>query len=251
MIVIGLPAYNESKSIAELLDRIHPLKKALKDLQILIVNDGSDDDTEEYLMDYSQRFPYISYINHPGNLGLAQGMRTILNYSLNNLDSRGILITLDADNTHNPIIIPHMIEELESKDLDIVIASRFQNGGDELGLAFHRKVLSRGASLFAHTFFNIKGVKDYSCGYRAYDINLLNKMRKYYGKDIIQAKGFECMIELIVKAGLIGARIGEYPLVLEYNMKKTPSKMKVAKTIKGYFKLGFKYNRFKMRVKRH
>lgn len=250
-IMIGLPAYNESHSIAKLMDKINLAMQDIKvNLEVFVVNDGSSDDTEQYLISYSQRFPHIKYVNHPCNQGLAQGMKTIIDYSTNHLKSNDILVVLDADNTHNPNIIPAMVEKLISKNLDIVIASRFKKGGQEIGLSHYRKFLSRGASLFANIFFNAKGVKDYSCGFRAYNIGFLNKMKDCYGEKLIQAHGFECMIELIIKAGLLGAKIDEYPLILEYNLKETPSKMKAIKTIKGYFKLGLKYNKLRMRVKK-
>lgn len=246
-ILIGLPAYNESISIAKLLDRINIMKEKSKlPLDVIVVNDGSSDDTEYYLKDYASRFSYIKYINHKGNKGLAQGMRSIIDYALDNLnDDDDILVALDADNTHNPNIIPAMVDKLISKNLDIVIASRFESGGEEHGLTIDRKILSRGASVFANIFFNVKNVKDYSCGFRAYRIGFLRKLKDHYKGNLIEADGFECMIEIIVKAGILGARIGEYPLILEYNLKESPSKMKVFKTIKGYLKLGGKYNRIR------
>lgn len=250
-IMVGLPAYNESQSIAKLMDRINLVRQDIKiDLEVFAVNDGSNDDTEQYLINYSQRFPHIKYVNHPCNQGLAQGMRTIIDYSINHQKSDDILVVLDADNTHNPNIIPAMVEKLISKKLDIVIASRFEKSGQEIGLSPYRKFLSRGASLFANIFFNVKGVKDYSCGFRAYNVDFLKKMKDYYGEKLIQAQGFECMIELIIKAGFLGAKIDEYPLILEYNLKETPSKMKVMKTIGGYFKLAFEYNKLRVKVKK-
>ncbi len=252
MITIGLPTYNESKSIAKLLEKINSIKENIKeDLEVFIVNDGSNDDTEYYLKDYAKKYDYIKYVNHFKNLGLAQGMRTIIDYGVNNLGPDDIIITLDADNTHNPNIIPAMVDKLILKNSDVIIASRFIEGGDEVGLSSYRKLLSRGASTFANIFFNIKDVKDYSCGYRAYNVGFLKEMASFYGKDLIQAKGFECMIELIIKANLLGANIEEYPLVLEYDLKETPSKMKAIKTIKGYFRLGLKYNRFRTKERIH
>lgn len=249
-ILVGLPAYNESQAIAKLLDRIIKVRDNYnRELEVIIVNDGSSDDTEKYLKSYSQNYSYIKYINHATNMGLAQGMRTIIDYSTSNYGDDDILIVMDADNTHNPRIIPNMAEKLEQKNLDIVIASRFEYGGEEIGLSSYRKILSRGASLFAKVVFNIKNVKDYSCGYRAYRIRFLKKMKQYYGENLIEAEGFECMIELLVKAGLLKANIDEYPLVLEYNLKETPSKMKAIKTIMGYFRLGFKYHKLKRKVK--
>ena len=243
-ILIGLPAYNESISIAKLLDRINIMIDESKlSVQVVVVNDGSKDDTEEYLKDYSKKFSHIKYINHDGNRGLAQGMRTIIDYALDKLSDDDILVVLDADNTHNPNIIPPMVDKLIKKELDIVIASRFEAGGEEHGLTLDRKFLSRGASVFANIFFGVKNVRDYSCGFRAYRIGFLRRMREHYKDNLIEADGFECMIELIVKAGILGGNIGEYPLVLEYNLKESPSKMKIIKTIKGYIKLGRKYNR--------
>lgn len=245
-VIIGLPAYNESMAIAKLLDRINIVRSEFrKELEVVIVNDGSSDDTEEYLRDYSNRFSHITYMNHPVNQGLAQAMRTIIDYSTKNFKEEDILVVLDSDNTHNPTIIPAMVEKLEAQDLDIVIASRFEPGGEELGLSLDRKVLSRGATLFADLVFNVDNVRDYSCGFRAYRIGFLNKMKEQYRDEIVEADGFECMIEIIVKAGILGAKIGEYPLILEYNLKETPSKMNATKTIKGYLKLGLKHNRLK------
>ncbi len=245
-IIIGLPAYNESIAIAKLLDRINIMRNGFEtELEAVVVNDGSNDDTEEYLKDYSNRFSHITYINHPVNQGLAQAMRTIIDYSTKNFKEDDILIVLDSDNTHNPTIIPAMVDKLVSRDLDIVIASRFEPGGEEIGLSLDRKILSRGATLFAKIFFNVDNVKDYSCGFRAYKIGFLNKMKEHYGDHLVEADGFECMIELIVKSGILGAKVGEYPLVLEYNLKETPSKMNASKTIKGYLKLGLKHNRLK------
>ena len=64
MITIGLPTYNESKSIAKLLEKINSIKENIKeDLEVFIVNDGSNDDTE-YLKDYAKKYDYIKYVNH-------------------------------------------------------------------------------------------------------------------------------------------------------------------------------------------
>lgn len=247
-IIIGLPAYNESIAIAKLLDKINLVKDDLKTkLEVLVVNDGSSDDTEDYLKDYSRRFSHITYINHPVNQGLAQGMRTIIDHVSKNFKNEDVLVVLDADNTHNPVIIPNMVDKLGENKLDIVIASRFEPGGEELGLTLDRKILSRGATLFAKIVFNVKNVRDYSCGFRAYRVGFLNTMKNKYGSKLIEADGFECMIELIVKAGILGARVCEYPLILEYNLKETPSEMDASKTIAGYFKLALKHNRLKRR----
>lgn len=247
--VIGLPAYNEENNISKLLDRIHLIKPALgEQLNVLIVNDGSTDKTEEILKQYSSMHDYISYINHPQNMGLGCAISTLLNYAAKNLDDQDVLITFDADNTHNPNIIPYMINSLINDNLDIVIASRFTKGGKEIGLSWIRKAYSRGAMVFCKLIFHIHNVNDYSCGYRAYNIGYLKKLMAVYGENVISSKGFECMVEILAKAGKIGVKAGECPLVLEYNLKQGQSKMNVKKTIMGYMRLAFKVRKPKRRI---
>lgn len=247
--VIGLPAYNEEKNIAKLLDKINNLKPALGNrLHVIIVNDGSTDGTEAVLRRYEEQYGYINYINHPRNMGLGNVMNTIFQYAACNFNDQDILITFDADNTHNPNIIPYMIDVLNSKHLDIVIASRFAKGGKEIGLSRIRKIYSRGAMVFCRLIFHIDNVRDYSCGYRAYNIGYLKKLITTYGGKLVSSRGFECMVEILSKAGKLGVNVDEYPLVLEYNLKEGQSKMHIIKTIMGYMRLALKVRKPKTRI---
>ena len=244
VIVIGLPAYNEEKNIGKLLDKIINLKETLSDsLYVLIVNDGSTDDTEAILKEYAANYEYISYLNHKSNLGLGYAVNSLINFAVNNYTDADILITLDADNTHNPKLITKMVKSIRQNKLDIVIASRFLKGSKELGLSVIRKLCSRGAMLFCYLAFYIRNVRDYSCGYRAYRIGFLRRLLEQYDGKAVSTRGFECMVELLAKAGLAGVKAGEVPLVLEYNLKEGESKMKIMKTIKGYIKLAIKIRR--------
>ena len=237
-VIIGLPAYNEELSIAKLLDKIIKLKDVFGEgLEVIIVNDGSKDKTESILKKYSDKFKYINYINHPQNMGLGRAMNTLITHVTQNFAGSDILVTLDADNTHNPKIIPAMIEQLNKNKLDIVIASRFTPGGEEMGLTVLRKTYSRGAMMFCKCLYPIKNVNDYSCGFRAYNIGFLQKVLKAYDGNIVTVNGFECMVEILARCGKVGVKAGEYPLVLEYNLKEGISKMNVSKTILGYLRL--------------
>jgi len=106
--------------------------------------------------------------------------------------------------------------------------------------------MSRGASLFCKITFPIKNVRDYSCGFRAYNIGYLKKVFELYQGNLVESSGFECMVEILGRCSKVGIKAAEYPLVLEYNLKEGPSKMKVVKTTMGYFKLGIKIRRQKI-----
>lgn len=237
-IIVGLPAYNEESALPKLLDKLVLLKDHFgESLHVVVVNDGSTDGTGEIIKQYSNRYPFLYSIDHPVNKGLGEGMKTLFHYALDHFGSHDILVTLDADNTHNPMIIPSLVSKLEQDQLDLVIASRFLPGGKEMGLSFSRKLYSRGAALFFKLFFPISNVLDYSCGFRAYQLGYVKKAFEDYEDKVITSNGFECMVEILARFSKIGVRAGEYPLVLEYHLKETPSKMKIVKTISGYFKL--------------
>ena len=160
---------------------------------------------------------------------------------MENYEKDDLLVIMDSDNTQDPLIIPDLYEKICNNKLDIVVASRFVKGGKEEGVTFLRKILSRGAGIFCKILFNVPGLNDYTCGYRIYKVEFIKNLDSYYNENIISSKGFECMVEIIVKSKKLNAKIGEFPLVLKYDLKKGNSKMKIFKTIFGYFRLGYKF----------
>jgi dolichol-phosphate mannosyltransferase len=240
-IIIGLPAYNEQVALPKIFEKIQMLREKMGDvIHMVVVNDGSKDGTERILKELSRQHSFISYINHASNQGLGQAMNTLFNHVIEHHQDSDILFTFDADNTHNPNLIPEMARKLKVENLDLVIASRFTSGGKEIGLSVLRKLFSRGAKLFFKLFFPIHNVHDYSSGYRGYSIQYLKKAIQIYNGKLITSNGFECMAEIAARFSKIGVNASEYPLVLEYNLKEGKSKMRVLRTILGYFALIYK-----------
>ena len=236
-VLIALPAYNEELGIALVLEDIISLREVSKySIEVLVVNDGSTDETANIVHSLSSGREFISLINHDNNRGLGEAVKTILHYSMEKLEDEDMLVTLDADNTHTPLLIETMIDSMIENHLDLVVASRFIEGGKEIGLSNIRKLYSRGAMYYFKLFFPIENLNDYSSGYRAYNMKTL---REAYNKwnGLVTTNGFECMAEIAAKFSRMSIRAGEIPLVLRYDYKKGKSKMKVAKTVKGYFSL--------------
>ena len=82
-------------------------------------------------------------------------MFTGLNSFLQNAKKKDILISLDSDNTHPILLIEKMLKLMKDENLDIVIASRFQNGSNIQGLSFFRKILSEGARLISVSYTHL------------------------------------------------------------------------------------------------
>ena len=91
--------------------------------------------------------------------------------------------------------------------------------------------MSLAASFLFRICFPVKGVKDYTCVFRAYRAGLIQKAFNTYGKEFINQDGFECMVDILIKLRKLEAIFREVPLVLRYDLKQGVSKMKVAKTI--------------------
>lgn len=234
MIYILLPAFNESSGIETIL---HNISHQLEGLQYLlvVVNDGSTDDTLNILKKFQAK-PNLKIINHEKNLGLGTAMKTGITYISSVIHSDDILITMDADNTHPVELFPKLVKKIKDGS-DVVIASRYAAGGCEVGLTNFRKILSGGASALLKLFFPIQNVNDYTSGYRAYSGKIIKKSNEFYGENLVSESGFTCMAEILIKLSHIDTTITEEGLILRYDLKRGKSKIKILRTILGYFRL--------------
>lgn len=260
MNVIILPAYDEESSIKEVLTSLDLIinKEAL-DFTIIVCNDGSSDNTLEMIRKTSLLLKTpIHIINHLHNRGLGETIRDLFEAAVLLADNdNDVIIRMDCDKTHNPMYIQELIIEID-KGFDVVTTSRFLEGGGQIGVSNVRKIISKFANIYMKIFFPIKGISEYTSGYRAYKSSIIQKAMLIYGNDFIQLKefGFACTLEKIVKLKLIGAKFSEIPFVLNYDMKTSKSKMVFTSTTMGYIILlvmyywpfsGWKYFKFKHR----
>ena len=232
---ILLPAYNEAASFPRLLPRIREAFDAAGlDWRIVILDDGSTDDTTEVLAAYQNDYP-LEVLRHIINRGLGETERDIFEYAAANAADDDMVLRLDCDDTHDPRFFISMLKKLEEGH-DVVVASRFQPGGGQDGVHGYRLFLTTAASLYMRIFFPIKGVRDYSCGFRAYRASIIKDAVAVFGNYFIQMKGlgFTSTLETIIKLNLLGARFSEVPFHLHYNRKASPSKMLSSITTLGY-----------------
>jgi len=139
---------------------------------------------------------------------------------------------MDADNTHSPGLIRAMTRRIH-EGADVVIASRFRPGADVAGVPLHRRLLSRWASWLFMAFFPIHGVRDYTCGFRAYRGPVLRDAFERYGEEFIDQDGFQCMVDILLKLRRLDVIFAEVPMILRYDRKSGASKMNVLRTTTG------------------
>ena len=229
---VVLPAFNEAAGLPELLTAIEHVDPRW---HLVVVDDGSTDGTGTVARAHSTRLA-VTVLEHRTNRGLAAAMRTGIEHVCEHAAADAIIVTMDADNTHTPDHIPAMVDAIRG-GADVVIASRFVAGARQAGVPHHRALLSAGVGWLLRLRFGLAGVRDYSCGFRAYRAAILRRALEAYGTGLIESCGFVVMTELLVKIAPFAPRIVEVPLHLRYDRKVGPSKMPAARTIGGYLRL--------------
>ena len=234
-----LPAFNEEKSLPNLLHRITNLNIAHDvKVNVIVVNDGSSDNTAKAASKTSRNL-HLTIVNHETNMGLGQAVQTGIKEALANAADNDIIVIMDADDTHDVTLLDEMITQIED-GADIVIASRFVEGGDDKSAPPFRRLLSRGASVVFKTLLPLNKIKDFTSGYRAYRVKTLKKASIHYGETLINEQGFACMVELLLKLRHWSPSIIEIPFKLRYDRKLGASKLKLTKTLMQYLKLAIR-----------
>ncbi|HVO62417.1 MAG TPA: glycosyltransferase family 2 protein [Terriglobales bacterium] len=229
---VVLPAYNEELSLPQLLNRIHEaMTEADLPYTIIIINDGSRDATAQVARSFSDRLRLIVE-NHPVNMGLGATLRDGLLKALASADAEDVVITMDADNSHNPELMPRM-GRLIREGNEVVIASRYQSGSMVRGVPAYRRALSLAASALFRCLFHMRGVKDYTCGFRAYRAGTLQSALNRHGAGMFDQEGFQCIADLLLKLRSPDLAVIEVPMVLRYDLKKGASKMNVMRTVRA------------------
>ena len=245
-----LPAFNEAENIAKQIQTLITLAEPLiQQFTILVVDDGSSDDTGMIVEKILQKDSRIQLVRHEKNQGPGIAFLTGFQKIFESAKDSDAIISMDADNTHSERTIRMMMARLE-EGYELVIASVYAPGGMFIGLPFIRYVLSIGCNFLYRILFPINGIKEYTGFYRAYHVGALkNAFKKFEnnGHHLITANGFAGAAELIVKLRQIPLFMIEVPMLVRYDQKGGKSKLRIGKTIFEHVSIIFS-NFFKRRI---
>lgn len=232
---VVLPSFNEEIALGRLFPQFDELQSGLtEEVRVLVVDDGSSDRTAEVARGWQGRVP-VSLIAFEKNQGYGAALGSGVSESARSLGPDDLIATMDADDTHPPKFLADMVAALDSENLDVVIASRYAPGALEAGVAWNRRVLSRGASWFYRRAFRLPQVRDYSCGYRVMKAGLIQRSLEQRGTLGLES-GFQATGQLLLRLREQTSRFGEVPFELHYERKPTASKMPKTKTILATFR---------------
>ncbi len=186
-----IPTYNEEKNLLPLVEEIWSiLDKEKIDLEFIFVDDNSPDGTGQAAEKLKDKFP-VKVIHRAGKLGL--GSAVIEGF---NLSDRPYLGVMDADLSHDPVIINDMI--LSLGDNDISIGSRFKEGSVVEDRSIVRRMISGTGVFFTKL---LTGANDPLSGYFFFNRDVISGLR-------LKTKGYKILLEILIK--------GRYEKVKEF-----------------------------------
>jgi dolichol-phosphate mannosyltransferase len=233
MIYVIFPAWNEERVIGPVLRALgQAMTVTTEKFRAIVVDDGSTDHTAAVAEDAAAESAMdLTVLRHEVNRGLGAGLRTGIYWCLDHAADDDVIVTLDADLTHPPALIPGLVAKVR-EGWDVAIASRYRHGSDVRGVPGYRRAMSDAGRLVFQAMFPIPGVRDYTCCFRAYRVPILKRARLAYGDDLCTARGFEAVMDLLIKLRPLGVRAVEIPFVLDYGGRVGQSKMKVLRTVR-------------------
>ena len=231
MIAVIVPTYCEAQNIEELIGRLESLNL---DLWIIVVDDSSPDGTASIVKALMNSYGNITLIERPKKLGIGTAILNGLKLISSSGKDVDCVAVMDADLSHDPDDLPKLVEGID--EFDVVVGSRYVEGGLIEGWGLKRRMISGVANLLANKILGL-GVKDATSGYRVYRIKAMLEVM-----DKIENFGFPFQIESLYHLIKEGFKVGEKPIEF-VNRKRGKTKLNLKEI------LSFIYTLIKLKFK--
>lgn len=169
--IIILPTYNEEENLKKL---IEIFKRDYSDFYLLIIDDSPNDLTKK-IFDQC-KYENAEIIKRGKKLGRGSAVRYGFEYAVKKDFS--IIVEMDSDFSHDPHELKKLVDHFMQNNHDLVIGSRYLKESKIINWGFKRILFSKLANFFAKVLFNFP-IKDYTNGYRVYNLSLVKKIIQY------------------------------------------------------------------------
>jgi len=198
-VIVIIPAFNEGRQIGKTIADLSPV---VKKENILVVDDGSSDNTCEQAKQNG-----VHVIRHIVNRGAGAATKTGMDYALNQLNA-DVVVTFDADGQHYPEDIPQLIKPVAEEGVDVVIGSRFISW-DHIAVPRSRRAGNYLANLFTFVFSGVWST-DSQSGFKAFSRQALEKIQ-------IKSNTFEFCSEIFLEIKKHNLKFKEVPIKIKYS----------------------------------
>ncbi|KRC63743.1 dolichol-phosphate mannosyltransferase [Aeromicrobium sp. Root236] len=199
--LVVIPTYNEADNVAWIVEQLH---LAQPGVDVLIADDGSPDGTGEIADSLAADDPRVNVMHRSGKQGLGSAYRAGFAWGI----ERGydVLVEMDADGSHRPEDLGRLLEASDA-GADLVLGSRWVDGGGVVNWPWHRRFISRGGTFYARLMLGIP-VKDATGGFRAFHRQTLEKLPL----DEVASQGYCFQIDMARRVLGAGMTIVEVPI---------------------------------------
>lgn len=205
-VLIIIPAYNEQENI---LGTVNKIKEYSEELDYIVINDGSTDNTEKILIENN-----INHIKLINNLGIGGAVQTGYKYAYEN--GFDIAIQFDGDGQHDINYVPNICEPILNGQADMVIGTRYlDKSSSKFQSTFMRRLGSNIISIFIKVFAG-KKITDPTSGFRAINKKVIEEFAKEYPKEYPEP---ESTVSLLVN----GYKVEEIPVSMNERTGGTSS----------------------------
>lgn len=202
-LLITVCTYNELENIRQL---VPALRAVATDADILVIDDNSPDGTSAAVREMADSDRHVLLLTRAGKLGLGTAMLAGFRYAIDH--DYDLLINLDADFSHNPKYIPDLLAEAD--DHDVVVGSRYVEGGGSVDWNWRRRLISRSINIYARCLLGLK-TRDNSGSYRCYRVSKLAEI----DWDRVVLTGYAFLEEVLYRCRAVGCTFAEVPIVFE------------------------------------
>jgi len=199
-VLVIVPTYNESENLEPIAGRLHA---AVPEAHLLVVDDNSPDGTGRIADELAAANPWLHVLHRRGKEGL--GAAYLAGFAWARDEGYDVVVEMDADGSHAPEQLPRLLAALESADL--VLGSRWVDGGEVKNWPKSREVLSRGGNLYTRLALGMP-LKDATGGYRAYRREVLDPLLDKG----IASQGYCFQVDLAWQVWRAGHRVVEVPI---------------------------------------
>jgi dolichol-phosphate mannosyltransferase len=214
-----LPTYNEAGNVEAIvraaLPQLAAAAGAEREHRILVVDDSSPDGTGAIADRLAAELETVEVLHRSAKHGLGPaylaGFRRALDAGAE------LVLEMDSDFSHDPVDIPRLVEA--SRDADLVLGSRYVEGGGIVNWGLGRRLLSRGGSWYARTVLGVR-VRDLTGGFKCFRREVLEQLDLV----TVHADGYSFQVELTYRTLEAGFRVREVPIVF-HERREGASKM--------------------------
>jgi glycosyltransferase involved in cell wall biosynthesis len=221
MLYICIPSYNEAPTVGLLLWKIRrTFQEFSREYELLVLDDGSTDDTAERLEPYSRALP-LTVIRHDQRRGYARSVEALLAAALERTDrpKRDAVVVMHADFDHGPEFLPEIVKRLDS-GADLVVTQATIHGQPSAAFRWVR----RGARWLLRGL-KVPGVRDMVSGYAAFRLITLRSAIRSAEGPWLMAEGWATRAELLARAARQARRIETVDTIERHDLKSRPSRV--------------------------